>query len=1255
MSLGSSGRASFAVIAVVLLGLANVAAVYAAVQHQAQTAEEGRAAERQAALLLLDGGRLQVRLLADSAAERALRGSPLPNITALQARFRQALDGDLAAAFPLRSGTAMVELAANNATVFVDTLVLREPSPLPPLTARVGPGGRIARVPDPASPRPEVLLPSPWALRVSGSVDLRLQAPGWETLDRVALDHETHHALPFLAERIRTFRDAVRGDTSDFARVIRYMLTTLVQYRILEGYAWGEYGVSGTAVGDILTTADIEQAVNLGLLLEQVRVFRDFDDAQAAGLDASLGKAGLGITADLLTRHARGGAVDPADLFLLLKGFDGTRLPLHQLLAHALLSLQESAGLRLADYLGIGPLADLYLQVTEAVGNAFLDFLGWVVGVDREVEAVKAYFQHLLGSAGANSLVLGPVGIALPAQDYSVPNGGNNTTISVPAGTYGVALPTFDLFAKEGDAFWKAYYHSDFRGALTRVHDGIEGLAKDIADKIATDLQAMIGLDDPVLRIDPKDGVSLGENLLDFLEARFFPAVRALRDNAAAAPALFSSLARVEAGVLDNLTAVVNGSYWTFAHGPATNASAVDQTAGALLAAATSDPDFGSLDGIARATLASMILTRVRDSGWGTRAVEAARARDFAELAQAREAVANAQLSPQATGRLGELLDGLLGPGGFLGDGLGIVGALAAGMVDGTSLVRDEVLVPTPEAPFEFYEDETATRVVDRITLAVDVGGYRPASAQGGLSVRLVTPDQVQPTAVSPNVHHTDLWSAAVRPYETGWSADVLGSLPLALSAGDARVTTVVPFGLATDILGYSGGSLEGVAYAASATLVGDFLKAANWFLEQVWRPIAETLAWIVEQVRALLQTVMELVTQLSELVQDIIAQVAEVIGDAVQLAKSLLDSVFSGALQGIADFLCSLLPVDVLTRGEGLTFHLQTCQPRGVSVRAEIQVLGLALTVQVLRLDAVQPPPRARDGYDLVVRLTADSWALHLDAAFDARRAILDHYFEGRLAWDGAWAVDLAAPVADPAVWAGEGVTLPLPTFTVEAGYAFRLTEEAKSLDVAGVVAAALQETWDALGLPTSVEAFVGWLRMATGKVIHSVVEWLRGELDKVLEASLYLKFAFGAAAGFGLRFALVVGGEGLRAGFEWLLENLREFLDALPRLAVPAAFWDVPAEFVEDLRLRGDGFVEIDFPDWISGGVGGRFALDVRLEANVPAIGALFGQDWGRWEVTFGALIEGLPAAIVDPLFDTGGADADVWLLQARAHALG
>src|SRR3972149_6352997 len=134
------------------------------------------------------------------------------------------------------------------------------PPPLPPLTARVGPGGRIVRVPDPASPRPEVLLPSPWAVRVSGSVDLRLQAPGWGPMDRVPLAHETHHALPFLAERIRTFRDAVRGDTSDFARVIRYMLTTLVQYRVVEGYAGGENGVSGTAVGDILTTAGIEQS-----------------------------------------------------------------------------------------------------------------------------------------------------------------------------------------------------------------------------------------------------------------------------------------------------------------------------------------------------------------------------------------------------------------------------------------------------------------------------------------------------------------------------------------------------------------------------------------------------------------------------------------------------------------------------------------------------------------------------------------------------------------------------------------------------------------------------------------------------------------------------------------------------------------------------------------------------------------------------------------------------------------------------------
>ncbi|NPA74729.1 MAG: hypothetical protein GXO25_01435 [Euryarchaeota archaeon] len=112
--------------------------------------------------------------------------------------------------------------------------------------------------------------------------------------------------LPLLKFEFDEFRTSTTN-AGDFGRLIKYILTTITEYRILIGDAAGQYGGYNVSVTQVLTKADVEKAVNLALLLESVRYFGTYDKNTAA-------KMGIGTIID---QYLKKGTIDAADIYFL--------------------------------------------------------------------------------------------------------------------------------------------------------------------------------------------------------------------------------------------------------------------------------------------------------------------------------------------------------------------------------------------------------------------------------------------------------------------------------------------------------------------------------------------------------------------------------------------------------------------------------------------------------------------------------------------------------------------------------------------------------------------------------------------------------------------------------------------------------------------------------------------------------------------------------------------------------------------------
>lgn len=147
--------------------------------------------------------------------------------------------------------------------------------------------------------------------------------------------------IPLLNNLAASFQCDGHGELSSMGRMVKYMTTTLAQYRVLCGFGGGGYGgrMENRGISDIIKVEDVETAVNLALLLFQTRYFRDYDEISASlQRDSSNEYSNIDR---LMERYVHNGSIDPADLISVFNDFENESIDAGKIAAQSAYSFSD--------------------------------------------------------------------------------------------------------------------------------------------------------------------------------------------------------------------------------------------------------------------------------------------------------------------------------------------------------------------------------------------------------------------------------------------------------------------------------------------------------------------------------------------------------------------------------------------------------------------------------------------------------------------------------------------------------------------------------------------------------------------------------------------------------------------------------------------------------------------------------------------------------------------------------------------------
>ena len=242
-------------------------------------------------------------------------------------------------------------------------------------------------------------------------------------------------ALPLVAEQGSLFENMVSGEGSALAQMMTHQLTSLAQYRVLNGYgALAEYGSMGTM--SIITVEDVRAAYENSLKVLEMLVFR----CSSEGLDPGMKR------------------IDLADWFVT-DGF--IEIDLSAVYAQALISIADDVVLKWFDYL----YGNLYIEAADwlydGLKNAWDSMKGFFTGKNEfsaapYIERVLAdngkdvaHYRHLFSGKAAS--------IVIPGTSVTV----DGRVVSIPSMTLGAEYPSVDLMSWDGISKFKSHYRAD--------------------------------------------------------------------------------------------------------------------------------------------------------------------------------------------------------------------------------------------------------------------------------------------------------------------------------------------------------------------------------------------------------------------------------------------------------------------------------------------------------------------------------------------------------------------------------------------------------------------------------------------------------------------------------------------------------------------------------------------------------------------------------------------------------------------------
>ena len=196
----------------------------------------------------------------------------------------------------------------------------------------------------------------PTYLRAAGSLSVTVSSGSGTAEKEIIVSADSTATLPFLMENISLFEMSAGGEGSLLTQMMSYQLTSLAQYRVMQGY--GMYEAGSRSTDKILTTADVKRAFDSSIAIIETICFRN-----TSGEWEWVGRENI----------------DPAEYFLTEKEY--LEVDLEAIFAQSMMSVFDELLLKWLDYF----MFDEVLKFIETVIDHLQNFAGRLAGLFRGI------------------------------------------------------------------------------------------------------------------------------------------------------------------------------------------------------------------------------------------------------------------------------------------------------------------------------------------------------------------------------------------------------------------------------------------------------------------------------------------------------------------------------------------------------------------------------------------------------------------------------------------------------------------------------------------------------------------------------------------------------------------------------------------------------------------------------------------------------------------------------------------------------
>ena len=358
----------------------------------------------------------------------------------------------------------------------------------------------------------------PTYLRAVGSLSVTVSSGSGSAEKDIPIYADSTSALPFLLENISLFEMSAGGERSLLTQMVSYQLTSLAQYRVMQGYGMYEAGPMST--GRILTPQDVKKAFESSVAVVETICFR----STSGGEDWS-----------------RMENMDPSE-YLLTDGY--LEIDMEAVFAQSMMSMVDLLVLKWYDYFMIGELVDLFERIIDELANiadklssAFKGLVNAFKGNGDKTAAAWDFYRNVMQDSGLNENEYRYI----PKMSRTLASESSNYSVNMPSGQTQILVPSMELdisIERTDISKWNGWHRfmENYRRETKWIEESIRTFLKGMSLSIAESYgMGVIRVD-----ADPYDDISLADALSTSLNREFDSIVMHMHENGRLRDAAFT-------------------------------------------------------------------------------------------------------------------------------------------------------------------------------------------------------------------------------------------------------------------------------------------------------------------------------------------------------------------------------------------------------------------------------------------------------------------------------------------------------------------------------------------------------------------------------------------------------------------------------------------------------------------------------------------------------------------------------------------